>query len=207
MVEVPNKALWMMTGNNPRFSKELTRRIVRIRIVDERDTPSDGRKTYRHIDLERWAREKRSRLVWAILVLIQAWIHAGCPEPDGRVLGGYEQWSRVIGGILQVAAIPGFLENRAAFNAAANAEHEEWRRFLKAWSKRFGKRPTTVGQLNELCERKSLLEGVRGDGSDRSKVTRLGQRLLQHRDRFFGDYQITICDARSHGKIYALAEK
>ena len=43
--------------------------------------------------------------------LAKASIAAGCPEPKGiKLRGGFEDYRRVTGGILQVAGVKGFLE-------------------------------------------------------------------------------------------------
>jgi hypothetical protein len=50
---------------------------------------------FRHPDLRAWALENRGDLIWAALVLIQAWIDQG--RPPGKVtLGSYESWARIV---------------------------------------------------------------------------------------------------------------
>ena len=56
MVVLPNTALWLASANNPRFSLELARRCVRIRIDPKRDMPW-RREGFRHDPLVEWVRE------------------------------------------------------------------------------------------------------------------------------------------------------
>ncbi|GAG17382.1 unnamed protein product, partial [marine sediment metagenome] len=100
-VKIPIRCCWMATGNNPAVSSEIARRTVRVRLDAKIDRPWE-RTSFRHPNLHGWVQENRSQLVWAALVLIQAWIDQGKPEGD-TILGGYEAWARVLGGILAVA--------------------------------------------------------------------------------------------------------
>lgn len=128
-------------------------------------------------------------LVRAILVLVRAWIAQGKPAGRRR-LGTFETWSSVVGGILEVAGIPGFLENLQALYETADVEGESWRAFVAAWWESTAESPRKVSDLNNLCEERELLLGVRGDGSPRSQQTRLGNALMSKRDRVFGGVRI-----------------
>jgi hypothetical protein len=78
MVSVQNESLWMLTGNNPRFDLELTRRSIRARIDTGFERPW-SRSEFRHPDLIAWVKANRGLLVHAILTLILRWIAAGKP--------------------------------------------------------------------------------------------------------------------------------
>src|SRR6516164_6851097 len=97
----------MASGNNTRFSRELIRRTVFCRLDAKVDAPWE-RTGYRHPNLLKWAKENRGQLVWAALTLARAWIAAGRPAGT-EVLGMFEAWTDVIGGILGVAGVPGLL--------------------------------------------------------------------------------------------------
>jgi len=67
---------------------------------------------FRHPDLRSWVRSNWSELVRAVLILAKAWIVAGRPGAGGASPSrSFESWSKVIGGILHHAGIPGFLGN------------------------------------------------------------------------------------------------
>ena len=107
-VRLPVRCAWVATANNPVLSDEIQRRTVRIRLDAGVEKPWE-RKGFKHSDLKTWARENRAELVGAVLTLAQGWIVAGQP-PGKQRLGSFESRAAVIGGILQVAEIPGFLE-------------------------------------------------------------------------------------------------
>ena len=76
MARLPIRCVWIATGNNPEFSNEMARRIVRIRLDAHVERPWQ-RGGFRHPDLMTWVRANRARLVSACLTLCQAWIAAG----------------------------------------------------------------------------------------------------------------------------------
>ena len=59
--------------------------------------------------------------MWAALTLIRAWIAAGRPKGK-KTLGKFEGWAEVMGGILQVAGVPGFLDQLEAFRERDDPE-------------------------------------------------------------------------------------
>jgi hypothetical protein len=72
---------WLVTANNPVFSREIARRVVRTRLDAKVDRPWE-RKGFRHANLLAWVREHRGEIVAAVLILVQAWVAAG--KPGGR---------------------------------------------------------------------------------------------------------------------------
>lgn len=171
---------WLATGNNPVVSSEMARRIIRIRLDAKMDRPW-LRKEFKH-DLRVWSRQNRDRLVWAALTLIRAWIATG--RPAGTIkLGMFEDWSEVMGGILEVAGIQGFLANLDEFYDESDAEGSQWRSFVAAWWNEHQTRPAKVADLFGLIGDDVTLP--LGEGSDQSRKVRLGQMLTQARDRMF----------------------
>ena len=205
MLHLRNNALWLMTGNNPRLSAELSRRCIRLRIDPRIDMPW-LRGGFKHPLITEWAQENRSALVHAALTLIQAWIAAGQPLHETR-LGSFEKWSEVMGGVLDVAGIPGFLGNLNELYEASDGDGQLWREFTGAWWDVFRAEPKKVSDLTQFCEERDLMLNVRGDGSARSQQTRLGKALATKRDRVFNGLTVKRINQGKHkGSIfYALA--
>ena len=182
IVRIPIRCVWVATGNNPQFSREIARRIVRIRLDAKRDRPW-LRSSFRHPDLMGWVKANRPRLVAACLLLGTAWIAAGKPV-GAKSIGSFEAWSRIMGGILDVAGVAGFLGNLDELMAASDAEGAMWRGLVAAWWDRFGTAEVGVTDVYEIaiaCEPPLSL----GSGNDRSQRTRLGKALGKLRDRVF----------------------
>ncbi|MCC6492546.1 MAG: hypothetical protein IT424_05950 [Pirellulales bacterium] len=181
VARLPVRCIWLATGNNPAVSNEIARRTVRVRLDSRTDQPH-LRSGFRHPKLRQWAAENRGRLVWAALTLIRAWIVAGRPAAAVQ-LGMYEDWAETMGGILEVAGVPGFLENLQDFYADSDAEGAEWRGFLGAWWTKFGQTSTTVKQLWPVAAEDGSLS--LGTGSAQSQIVTLGKVLTERRDRVF----------------------
>ncbi len=177
---VPARCLWMATGNNPALSSEIARRTIRCRLDAKVDRPwlRDG---FRHPDIRRWANVHRGELVAAVLTLVQAWLAAGRPEGT-RTLGMYEHWTRVIGGILDVARIPGFLRNLEEFYERADMDGTSLADFIAAWWDAHGNHERKVSELHGIA----LESGIDlGEKSEQSQKVRLGKLLREMRDRVF----------------------
>lgn len=89
-----------------------------------------------------------------------------------------------MGGILDVAGVPGFLTNADELYEASDAEGIMWRSFVAAWWDRFGTAEVGTSVLFPIagaCEPPLPL----GNGSDHSQRTRLGKALGRMRDRVF----------------------
>lgn len=186
IVRVPVRCLWLATGNNPSALHEMVRRIVRIRIDTGLERPADRpREAFRFPDLKGWVREHRGELVHAALTLVRAWQRAGAPAGK-RNLGSYEAWSAIVGGILDVAGIPGFLSNLDEFRGESDVEEDANRSFVTAWHDKFGGTVVGVSELLPMATADLNL----GDGTERSQKTRLGRHLGRLRDRVVVCYRV-----------------
>ncbi len=203
MVDLPNLATWIVTANNPRLSLEIARRCVRIRLDPKIDRPWQ-RTGFKHPNLKEWALAQRPDLIWALFVLVRAWIAAGRP-PGPRSLGSFESYAAVIGGILEVAEIPGFLGDIEQLYEQADAEGREWRAFVTVWWAAQGDVWVTAGDLHRLAIDKDLLGRVLGEKGERSQKIRLGIALQSVRDRQFGTFRIVSApDANAGASRYRL---
>lgn len=130
-VSIPQRATWVATGNNISPGGDMIRRVYSIRMDAEMERPWTGR-NFAIPNLQEWAREHRGELVGNLLILAQAWFAAGQPDPSVEPLGSFEQWTRVVGGILEHAGVQGFLYNLEDLYETADSEAAEWARFLEA---------------------------------------------------------------------------
>jgi putative DNA primase/helicase len=198
MVVLENRTLWFVTANNVALSSEMIRRTIRIRLDAAAIDPST-RKDFRH-PLPSWARQVRGELVWACLVLVRHWLAQGKPKFVGETLGSFYSWVEVIGGILQAAEIPGFLEGRMALREELDDDEKEWRRFVHVWRDTLGTRPVQTKELLDLARRNDLLINIFGDDFPRSQLSRLGKALSSRRDTYIEGFrvvEVSIKDSKS----------
>jgi putative DNA primase/helicase len=181
-VQIPIKALWIATGNNPSLGSDIARRTVRIRLDSKQEQPW-LRTGFLHPDLRLWVQEHRADIVWACLTIIRRWLAKGRPQPkNAPKLGSFEAWSEVMGGILHSAHVEGFLGNIKEFYEKSDAEGAAWRSFVNAWWVRFGASEVPVSELFPLAEHVDL-----GKGNERSQRIKLGLWMAGAVDRHYGE--------------------
>jgi hypothetical protein len=205
---VPVLTTWLATGNNVHASKEITRRIVRIRL-DARMEHPNTRTGFRHPQLVPWARQHRGELLGAALTLCRAWLAAG--RPSGRqTFGSYESWAEVLGGILDVAGVPGFLGNAASLYEEVNTSEGKWRELVGAWAQKFGTEAVGVADLfaltvnHQLGLHDDLAERSKGRG-DHSRRIQLGLLLAKRLHQCYGPWRIEQAGDGRNGRLYRLA--
>ena len=184
----PVSCVWLASGNNCRLSREMIRRAIWTRLDAKLGAPWE-RTDFRHKNLYAWVKTNRGALVWAALTLCQAWVAAGKPAGQ-QTLGMFESWAAVIGGILDVAGIPGLLANAKKFRAAAIDVVSEWRAFVEIWWGKFQDRPVGVAELFTLATEQKLLDSVLGDKGERSQRVRHGIAIGKMVDRVLGAYRL-----------------
>lgn len=188
IVRLKNDALWVATGNNPSLSEEMVRRVVPVRMDAQVERPED-RRGFRHPDLMSFATKNRAELLSASLSIVEAWRRAGMPRA-ARTLGRFEDFTSIIGGILEVAGVPGFLENRETLYSESDREGSEWAAFCDAWYKTHGSRPVTAKDLLEIAKKQELLMDIWAGRSALAAQQRLGNALASRRDGVFGGYVV-----------------
>ncbi len=112
----PNDLLWVLTMNDTRVSPDLVSRGVPIRLAYEGMT--EDRKFFGP-DPIRYAREYRLEILGELAGMVVKWNQKG--RPTGRRSHRCHEWAGTIGGILEVAGFPEFLENAAEAAASFNA--------------------------------------------------------------------------------------
>lgn len=188
MVSVPVRCVWICTANNPAFSDEIARRIVRVRIDPQMETPWE-RTGFKHPNLRDWVEVHRGDLLWAILTLIRAWVAQGKPK-GGQVMGSFDSWTDVVGGILKVAGIPGFLANRQEVYAQVRVEGEPLRALVAVWWDTYQAQRVGTDKLFDLAKENKLLTELRSGRPDHGARIALGLMLAANRDRVIGVHRV-----------------
>ena len=194
----PVTCTWLATGNNPTLSRELARRTIPI-CLDAKEENPYLRSGFKHANLAQWAKENRSSLIHAALMLIQAWIAAGKPLGT-ESLGMFEGWASTMGGILKVAGVSGFMTNLKAFRKTATDQNSEWVSFVIAWWDNFNATVVRVEQLAGMVEGSNLLEAVVDAPSDRGRRTRLGKALKKMAGRIVAGHRMVVGDEDHSGR-------
>jgi len=140
------------------------------------DLENPGQRTqFKHPHLIEWAKAHRVELVTACLTIARGWVAEGRPEWTTTRLGGFEGWAKVMGGILDVARVPGFLGNvDELFEAAQDEGGDDLHAFFTGWWRTWHDKELKAKELVGMPE-------TPGDdrGGERSHATRLGIILRQ----------------------------
>ena len=205
-LHLPVRSTWIATGNNFRLGGDLPRRCYWAKLDPKCSRPQDRKgphldKRWRYADLRRHVLEHRGEILWAILTLARNWFALGGPAPQtSPVLGGFEEWSTKLGGILESAGIGNFLANTAEMHRAADAESEEWESFLSEIHSIYNGEFFTTAELAARIENREprlidvLPESVTAR-RDRDIKTVLGNLFRKRLGRRFGDSQIHLTTA------------
>lgn len=186
-VSYPNRSFWVATANNPKLSDEIAERTIHVRMDAQMENPGHRDTTkFKHPELLEWVKSHQDLLRDHVIAAVMAWVSAGKPAYTGPSLGGFENWGRVVGGILNYCGVTGFLENRDSFLDACDDDSPMWRGFVLQWWKDFKDAEVNARALREIAEKHLPL----GDGGDQSKATILGQLLKSKQDRVFDGYRI-----------------
>jgi hypothetical protein len=230
-IEARISCVWMATGNNLEWSKELARRVVTIRLTAPSENPS-GRSGWAcaPMTLEEWAHKHHRHLLEACLTLCRNWFAKD--KPMGvKVMGSYENYSKVMGGILAAAGVGGFLGNLGRA-VVKDRDSRRWPLLVAEWHRRFLDAPVGTKELFELIhgspikeadpetkkektiyvgsheELKAEFADVTGDGKIDSKRGKFAQALIRHVDRVWAGQRIRAAGWDSHGKrqLYKLVD-
>ena len=138
----------MLTSNGLQFSRDTAARVRAIRLDAKRPDP-ENRTFGFHPVTE--ATENRAKYLRAAVALVHHWLKAGAHmQSDASDFG---QWKNIVGGILEVAGVPGFDDETlmpVADRVADGGEAE----FVSAWWHAAG---------DKLVEATALLELAYGD--------------------------------------------
>ena len=151
-VSVPARTVWFANGNNVQIGGDLARRIYLSRIDAEVALPW-MREDFRHPDILEWTKGHRGELIAAALTLGLAWVRAGRPEPEKvPPLGGFEDWRRVVGGVLEFAGATEFMANAMEVFLEGDADLRQWEGFLSSVYEVWGSNPWSVADLKARLE-------------------------------------------------------
>jgi hypothetical protein len=154
-----NGTVVFITGNGLALSRELSSRALPVELI-----PQDGHPE-RRTDLPLLGdliATYRLSLLSTIHGMIQAWVAAG--SPTGRVAGlaGFEDWQRVVGGVLELWGLGAQVgANVLTWRSDADVESSDDETFLKVWQDGGGEsRDWSAKQLLAIASNEGLFPEV-----------------------------------------------
>ena len=195
-ITIENKAVMIITSNNLIISEEMGRRMARIRI--EPDTDSPGRRDiskFVHPSIEQWILQHRGEIIWACISIIEHWKRTGA-KLGKRTIGSFEQWGAIMSGILESINYDHLMENQQSLIEASDDDRMELESFYANWWQEFGDQLVTSKELVKLCQRKGNgdMSEVRGFGEERSQTLKLTKALIGYRDKVVKYWRMRLVD-------------
>jgi primase-polymerase (primpol)-like protein/DNA-directed RNA polymerase subunit RPC12/RpoP len=198
-VEIPNRICFGVTGNNVKLGGDIARRSYWVRL-DPKTSDPEHRTGFRHENLPDYVRRHRGKLLSAVLTLGRSWYVAGCPAAQNiPLLGSFEEWSRIVGGILAYIGIDHFLGNAEERKKASDEEGEKWELFLQALLDHYNNAPFSVNELSTDLSNIADLQNALPDEfvivkekSEASFVRKLGRAFTRIEGKRYGKTNLHI---------------
>lgn len=176
------QTIWLLTGNNPSFSQDNTRRIIPIRLTPNTDRPE--LREFKNPLFIDWVLKNRVALVRAVIVLVRNWQKKNSPK-GGFTLNSYVDHSQKISGILEAAELGKFGQNLLTFSERADTERNVRAIFCNAWFQEFHQpsfdfemrsRRATASEILKTVGAK--IEGLPLSGeTEKARITSFGKWL------------------------------
>jgi hypothetical protein len=232
MAKLTNNATLAMTGNNLTLRGDLSRRILRSRLVTSEERP-EARSDFRHANVEAFVDANRRRIFAAALTILRAHAVAGfspclvqTTAEDGTVtqsvarpIGSYNAWDRVVRHAILRAGLP----DPIVTQDEAQEEDEDdakLRAFLKAWH---AYNPKLEGSATRIVQelfgddgrepaggaqaaifREAMMELTGAEVGKCPSPKQLGYRLKDARDKKLGGYRLVRGTKGKEGIRYAV---
>jgi len=203
--QLPVRCAWAITGNGLTLGPDLARRTYLV-LQDAGVERPEERTGFLH-PLPEWAVQNRVRLQQAAITICRSWWARGCPAPKVRPMGSFEDWTRVVGGVLEIAGVVGFLDNQREFRDHTDTERGEWQAFVVALADTFpGRVKFSCAEVITAIENgdrlRQSLPGRLADAlaQKASFSTRLGKAVRKHAGSIFGAWRLEDVGKDSHSK-------
>lgn len=198
VVDFQTSTIWVMTGNNAQLSTDIARRVVRCRLVPRQERPWE-RSDFRHKNLRGWLAKRRKEYHARAWACVAGWAAAGAPILGDPIMGSYEAWSQIMGGLLKWLGVPDFLANRDSVLADNVEDTAVASEFVGAWAAMYQESDVASSQiLNHAINAGVPLDMKASSvGQARSLTTWIGSAL---KDKCVDGW---LVEKRSNGKAKA----
>ena len=187
-IRAENSHIFAITANSPDVSRDLLTRSVIINLYYEGDPE---RRSFSNADPEGYAQQHRFDLLGELLGMVERWKAAGMPMANIHTRFNKRGWGNIVGGILAACGEPDFMANASE---AAEQLDDTRREFaeLVAIMVDHQQGTWTPSELIELSAKHGILTSDLGEGSARSRATKMGTIA----GRFVGEL-FSLSDERS----------
>ena len=211
--ELPNKALFLITGNNLVLTGDTHRRVLITRLDAQQEQPFTREFAFNPQDE---VIKNRQQMVVAALTIVRAYITAGSPRAAQGRIASFELWDDLVRQPLcwlkQLcdtsgrADLPTFDDPAMSItrSESENPDQAKLSAMLNAWHDTFGSTPTTVSKVISLTGQYSttpiLAEAADEIAGQHGKVNprMLGRWIERHADQRNGGLRF-VRAGKAHG--------
>jgi len=188
IISLPNTLVVVGSGNNTECSGEIAKRTVPI-LLQPRMARPEARTQFCHPDLRGYIRDNRRGILSVLLGMVENWKASGM-RPHTNRLGGFEEWSEAIGGILKANAYNRWRDNEVTWRDRADPEAQDWDRLIAVWHSTYGERPLAATRILELADSEDCLQGMLTQRTERGRQTAFGVLLRRKSGAPVGQWRI-----------------
>lgn len=175
VVNLQNNLTIVASGNNVQVTGEIAKRTIPIMLQPTSANP-EMRSDFHHPDLREYVKTNREIVLSCLIGLIENWKQAGRPKSKCR-LGGFENWSATIGGILQINGFTEWRKSETDWRRASNSFGDDMIRFVADWAVTFGEEVVAQADLREIAQRLEIFDDIFTGKTDRGIATAFGRML------------------------------
>lgn len=169
-IERENDVLLCITVNSARMTKDLATRCVVVNLVLNVDPCT---RTYSIPELLTYARAHRMEILGEFVGMVERWKQKGCPLADKKHRSGLKNWAPIIGGILEVNGVVGFLDNQdEGLHELTSLDEELWALGEDSWNQ-----PKTASEWALVAQAKKLFPDRIMSPSSHGVCTKMGNLL------------------------------
>jgi len=207
--EVGTRTLFLSSGNNVEPVRDMTRRVITIRLDPKCEIPATREFNKNPVDE---VHKKRGEYVAAALTIVRAWIVAGRPKTDLKPLNSYGDWAELCRhplvwlGLADPAT--GVFETMAH-----DPDREELSALLEVWERHFSKHSTSVKQIVEYCgnpnyeDLKEVVIEIASERDGSINKKRLGWWIKRHSGRVVNGMRLVSDDSLKTNSVRWKIEK
>ncbi|MGZ5621863.1 MAG: hypothetical protein ACXWFG_13450 [Methylobacter sp.] len=205
--EVGTRALFLSSGNNVEPVRDMTRRVVTIKLDPQCETPATREFNKNPVaDV----RSKRGEFISAALTIVRAWLVAGRPKTEIKALSSYAEWSE----LCRQPLLWLDLADPAAIvfeTMAHDPDREELAAFLDVWEQRYGKYATAIKRVVADCalwaDLKEVLPDLAIERDGTVNKRKLGWWLKRHSGRVVNGLRLVVDDGFKTNSVRWRIEK
>jgi DNA polymerase-1 len=191
-IQAPNNAMFVLTGNSPQASGEMSKRLVPVCLQPANDSP-ELRTKFHHPDLSDYIQKNRRQILGCLVGMVLNWISAGKP-PGQTTLGGFNKWASTVGGIMHLTGYKDWMGNAEAWRGKADTRKTDLRALVNEWFNKYGNSDRTASDVLAIAVELEVFSNVWSKKEGKAAVTSFGKSVLaRHVNTPIGDYRIERC--------------